>query len=709
MHLLFLIPLFSVWSHAAGRTTAGHRAASGRTAADHTASASSMGPTPTCFQPQKSTGPRPSAISSVLSSAIPQACDPDQQKSVEYHHHLIHTYHVDSLNFNISDASTATIDNRAVKPRSLCSKAFHNIISACIKPNEGAGFWGGWVVSERSNYSISNFAYPKNGLLSSGSTKGLLKPSKTKLDSSLSKEPTKIATSGVKSHSESSQSPETTHPTTGSHRHRSRLNSKPHTSKESSGSNNKPSQHKTDTLTHHGTRTGIGTTGKPHRTSPRSGGSTRKPHHTGTANDSSAISDSKSGTGTGKHRTDTDSKPKSLMSSQPGHPSKHSPHTSPHVTTGTSTPDPKGPTQRPGQTMITSGPVGIPTKHIDPSSPVATSEGIVIGGLLFSFSKNAKDRLTDITIPATKTAVLDDLEDTEDQLETLFTDMGGSLPPDTGGCGGGGGRRRKRGLFDLAGDVFNTVRCAINSVDSLKSHIDVPEPDIPRIEADLKDIGTLADGVDEDDNKTKDDNDHTKTDDGKSTREPSTKEPTTTEPAKTTDSTSSFSSTARSSSNPCLDGPATTGGIRKRADKGDTCDYKCPSPIPAAPTTGPLAITPAPTDEGDAQQKRGRELAGRIYLVKRAKGSITKINDCALTTPSSDPVTTPNHPGGFAFWQQDKNGQLPASFQTISRYYRTTDGVNQQCAPTVTAVPAQQLTPNQNDQNEIISVDHACK
>ncbi|KAL9608030.1 MAG: hypothetical protein Q9167_007109 [Letrouitia subvulpina] len=402
----------------------------------------------------------------------------------------------------------------------------------------------------------------------------------------------------------------------------------------------------------------------------------------------------------------TDNKPKSPVSSQPSHPPKHSPHTGSHAAATTRTSNPKGPTHNPGHTMITSGPVGIPTKHINPSSPAATSEGVFIGGLLFSFSKNAKNLLTDITIPATKTAILNDLEDTEDQLETLFKDMGGSLPPDTGGCGGGA-RRRKRGLFDLAGDIFNTVRCAINSVDSLKSHIDVPKPDIPKIEADLSDIGTLADGVDDDENKTNDDNDHTKTDDGKSTKELSTEEPSTTEPTKTTELSSSLSSTARSSSDPCLDGPATTGGIRKRADKGDTCNYKCPSPIPAAPTNGPLAITPAPTNEGDAQQKHRRDLAGRISLVKRAKGSITKINNCILTTPSSDPVNTPDYPGGFAFWQQDKNGQLPASFQAISRYYRTTDGASQQCAPTVTAVPAQQLTPNQNDQNEIISVDHA--
>ncbi|KAI4210722.1 MAG: hypothetical protein LQ351_006397, partial [Letrouitia transgressa] len=452
MHLLFLVPVLLLGSHATGRNTAAHNRA-----VIHTASASSIGPTPSCFQPQKSTGPRPSAISSILSLAVPNACDPDKQLPVEYRHHLVHTYLVDSLSFNISDALATTIENRAVKPTSSCSKAFHNIISACIEPNKGAGFWGGWVISETSNYSISNFAYPKNGLLSPGPTTS--SPSETNLGDSSSKEPTKAATSRIKSHGGSGQSPETTHSATGNHPRRTTLNSKPHTSKEFSGSNRIPSQHKADTLTQHSTRTGIGTTGEPHSTSRKSGGSTRKPRHTRTESDPNSISGSKSGTGTGKHRTETNSKPNSpLSSSQPSHASKHSPHTGSggsHVTAGTRTSHQKGPTPHPGQSMITSGPVGIPTKHIDPSSPVATSEGVVIGGLLFSFSKNAKDRLTDITIPATKTAILDDLEDTEDQLETLFTDMGDSLPPDTGGCGGGA-RRRKRGLLDLAGDVFNT-------------------------------------------------------------------------------------------------------------------------------------------------------------------------------------------------------------------------------------------------------------
>ncbi|MCJ1458945.1 hypothetical protein MMC28_009321 [Mycoblastus sanguinarius] len=111
------------------------------------------------------------------------------------------------------------------------------------------------------------------------------------------------------------------------------------------------------------------------------------------------------------------------------------------------------------------------------------------------------------------------------------------------------------------------------------------------------------------------------------------------------------------------------------------------------------------TDPGDYQK---RALAGRFNHLQKRKTAvtITTINGCNLGTPAGTPVTTPAYPGGFEFWTSETNGVLPASFQTLSRYYKTTQIG---CSPTITAVPANGLSPVQNsgDVNNENSVDHA--
>ena len=139
---------------------------------------------------------------------------------------------------------------------------------------------------------------------------------------------------------------------------------------------------------------------------------------------------------------------------------------------------------------------------------------------------------------------------------------------------------------------------------------------------------------------------------------------------------------------------------------GDSCPYTCPATLPQAPTTGPLAVAMPTADPGDVEK---RALAGRIPHVidKRGKAkSIDNIHNCVLTTPAGSPVTTPAYPGGYEFWTSETNGVLPASYQALSRYYRTTRAG---CLPTITKVPAAQLHPQQNsgDINEANSVDHA--
>ena len=160
---------------------------------------------------------------------------------------------------------------------------------------------------------------------------------------------------------------------------------------------------------------------------------------------------------------------------------------------------------------------------------------------------------------------------------------------------------------------------------------------------------------------------------------------------------------------PSVSGPVTSsaGGLVKRAGAG-VCDYTCPSPIPTAPTTGPLAITPGQIEPADAQKKHRRDIAGRVNVARPASITVTSINQCTLLTPSNPPypVTTPDYLKGHSFWQLDKNNHLPASLQTISRYYRTTN-IAGQCAPTLTSVPANALVPDTVYQNNKVTVDHA--
>ncbi|KAL8993521.1 MAG: hypothetical protein Q9188_007310 [Gyalolechia gomerana] len=847
MLFAFILSLSLFWTYAVGQTP----------------SASSTGPTPICLQPRKSSDPLPSAISAVLASAVPKACDPELQELLRTDTQTIRTYEVQSFNLNISEDATPT--NQAASPSStlLCPDAFRDIISTCIESTSDAGFWGGWIILESSNYSISDFAYPKNALLSatslasipaasnplgiptaSGQTGSVPSGSATVSQGTAvdgaSGLPGTIGGSassgsfGTATNGESDGPPTGTFTgdqsgplgtttdggpsgslepsVTGSQNEPSgtAANSAPNGSLEPTltGDQSGPSG-TADTSAPYGsleptlsrelsrtlggslpsTSNGLGGTaptgtGGPQEsaalpsTTDLSGlsGPSGSPFPIDTALNTAANSGTflgassalgsgelgntaSSGSSFGSGQTGSNGIPTqgggSTTAGVPTIPSGPTPGaqgTASQINSGFSqasqnsgepsmggsqvvsepgpsngTPDPTNP----GGNTITPPPVIIPTTPIDRDSPQATSNGFIIGGLLSDLSKSAKSYSNEITIPATKTAFLDDIDDTENQLETLFKDMGGTLPPDTGGCSSGA-RKQKRAIGDLIGDVFNTVRCAINSVDTLKSHVDIPEPDLPTIEGDLDDIGSLSENIDSNtendnnddgDSSTKEDQQSTKqpsTKEEGSTQEPSTQEPsttlastneaTTTGPSSTIVSSSMVSSTRASSSDPCLGGAITTGagGLVKRAT-ADSCDYQCPSPIPAAPTSGSLAITPGEVDDADAQAKHRRDIAGRVRLQKRAKGPIAAINNCQLLTPSNpaQPVTTPDYPGGFAFWQSETNGVLPQSFQAISRYYRTTDGANAQCAPTVTAVPANALTPNRNDQNEIVSVDHA--
>lgn len=264
---------------------------------------------------------------------------------------------------------------------------------------------------------------------------------------------------------------------------------------------------------------------------------------------------------------------------------------------------------------------------------------------------------------------LKNIEDTENQLETLYRDMGGTVPPDSGGCSGGA-RRKKRGLGSLVGDVFNTVRCAINSLDTLKGHLNVPEPGISTIEGDHDEVGTLGENVDkdnenDDDDSSSDNQDSTQ----KQTEEPSTNEPSTNEP-----------STRPSSSQPSSASATTTG---TRSSTGNTCCGCCPTEEPLLPTDGTPAVTAAPTDF-DTIDKRAVPPGRLRRLVKRrAEIPVPKLNKCNLQTPNNMQVTIPAYPGGFELYMSDTMNQL-GTLTSISRYYRSTATGAPACTPTIT-------------------------
>ncbi|KAL8935186.1 MAG: hypothetical protein Q9211_004828, partial [Gyalolechia sp. 1 TL-2023] len=670
-------------------------------AAAQTPSASSTAPTPTCLQPRKTSDPLPSAISAVLASAVPKACDPELQELVATDAHSIRTYEVQSFHLNISRDATPTNQTAFPSSTSSCTDAFQDIISTCIESPVDAGFWGGWIILESLNYSISDFAYPESALVSASSVASIPATSNTlglptapgqtgngssasaivsqgtplenpstlpgsTGDSALSgqpqtatndasdgsptrtltgdqsgpsgttandqpsssvepsvtsgqNDPSATATDGASDGSpigtitsDQSGSSGTTandgpsgslHPSVTSGQSdpsataaTSALNGSlgptltgqsnetlggplpgtsnpggtaptgsagsqdsstlpstadgPGPSAEQSASQfpvNTPSNSAANSSTFRGESSALGSAGPGSATSTGNGFSSVQTSGNGISTQDGGSTTAGAPilpTGSTSGAQDTASQSNggiSQGSQNPGGPSSSGSQGVSSPSPSNANPDPTNP----GGNTITPPPVIISTTSIDRDSPQATSNGFIIGGLLSDLSKSAKSYSNEITIPATKTAFLDDIDDTEHQLETLFKNMGGTLPPDTGGCSGGA-RKQRRAIGDLIGDVFNTVRCAINSVDTLKSHVDIPEPDFPTIEGDLDQIGSLSENID---NNTENDNDgddsSTKEDQQSTTQSSttltSTNEETTTDPSSTGTSSSTAS------------------------------------------------------------------------------------------------------------------------------------------------------------------------
>lgn len=151
MLLLYLLPIFITLDSAVSET----------------AQLSTGVATPTCLQTRQPTDPAASSIATALSYAVPNACNPSLEKGSTNGTRFIGNYQVDLFNFNVSHALNTR--SSAASP-SACPDAFNTIITSCVEKAPGAGFWGGWMLQGPNNYSISNFNFPANSLVSLASS-----------------------------------------------------------------------------------------------------------------------------------------------------------------------------------------------------------------------------------------------------------------------------------------------------------------------------------------------------------------------------------------------------------------------------------------------------------------------------------------------------------------------------------------------------------
>ena len=327
---------------------------------------------------------------------------------------------------------------------------------------------------------------------------------------------------------------------------------------------------------------------------------------------------------------------------------------------------------------------------IAPSGTSASNAGVIFGGLLFGLANNIKG--VDLTIPTVKAEVIKDVDNTINKAEDLFDDLGGSSS--TGSCKGGNAKRLPNpfsGLEHLAGDVLNIVGCADEVLNSLKDNLSKDTPDPELTDDLLDDLSTLSEDTKEPENdpsNTRNQNSATQTSnsDGTSTQ--------------SSGGSSTGTSTASSSSS----------GSSSSSSSSSGCSGCCPTDIPALPTDGAPAVTPAPTDFIALDKRIVPERFQAMQMHKRRPDQpIPKINQCVLNTPNAWPVTIPAYPGGFEFYTSDTSGIL-GTLTTISRYYRSTTTGAPACTPTITQINAAQWTFQQSGnvpENDKVSVDHA--
>ena len=94
---------------------------------------------PSCIQPRQPSDPSQSAILSILTSAVPNACNVNIQKLSNNSLLDIVYYQVDSINFNITHIGDEV--SQPIVPALVCPDTFNSIISGCVNI-QSSGYWG---------------------------------------------------------------------------------------------------------------------------------------------------------------------------------------------------------------------------------------------------------------------------------------------------------------------------------------------------------------------------------------------------------------------------------------------------------------------------------------------------------------------------------------------------------------------------------------
>ena len=115
---------------------------------------------PTCIQPRASTDPPAAQISSSLASAnvVEKSCNSTTHSVARVGAVEIIHYNCGAYYLNITRLALLHLPE---VPASYCPEQFQDIIDTCVVHQF---FWGGWIIRDGVNWSVSNFDYPHNPL-----------------------------------------------------------------------------------------------------------------------------------------------------------------------------------------------------------------------------------------------------------------------------------------------------------------------------------------------------------------------------------------------------------------------------------------------------------------------------------------------------------------------------------------------------------------
>ena len=115
---------------------------------------------PTCIQPRASTDPPAAQISSSLASVsvVEKSCNSTTNSVARVGAVEIVYYNCGAYYFNITRLAFLHLPE---VPASYCPQQFQDIIDTCVVHRF---FWGGWIIRDGVNWSVSNFDSPQNPL-----------------------------------------------------------------------------------------------------------------------------------------------------------------------------------------------------------------------------------------------------------------------------------------------------------------------------------------------------------------------------------------------------------------------------------------------------------------------------------------------------------------------------------------------------------------